>query len=108
MTTTENSRAEALTDRLIEFDVLLDGYQEALQGGAYKERVDARSELRLAYRNALLAASHASQLAAAPADEWASNAGTLTAILKEYREGKRGLPTYAELAEIASRTDTCE
>ncbi|RQU12378.1 hypothetical protein DF153_18520 [Burkholderia cenocepacia] len=56
MSTTDKSRADALTNRLTAFDVLLDGYQEALQDGPLKERADARNELRLAYRTALLAA----------------------------------------------------
>ncbi|WP_175831544.1 Lar family restriction alleviation protein [Burkholderia cepacia] len=70
MTTTSNekSRADALTYRMTEFDVLLDGYQESLQDGPLKERVDARNELRLAYRTALLAASPVEQPAAAPID----------------------------------------
>ncbi|HEM7888518.1 TPA: hypothetical protein U2Q27_000700 [Burkholderia cepacia] len=65
-TSSKVGRADALTYRLTEFDVLLDGYQESLQDGPLKERVDARNELRLAYRTALLAASLVEQPAAAP------------------------------------------
>ncbi|WP_431206766.1 hypothetical protein [Burkholderia cepacia] len=68
-TSSKVGRAEALTYRLTEFDVLLDGYQESLQDGPLKERVDARNELRLAYRTALLAAPPVEQPAAAPIDD---------------------------------------
>ncbi|MDN7488527.1 hypothetical protein QZM35_12535 [Burkholderia sp. AU45274] len=51
-TSSKVSRDDAQTYRLTEFDVLLDGYQEALQDGPHKERVAAR----LALRNAFLIA----------------------------------------------------
>ncbi|KVT07670.1 hypothetical protein WT24_18010 [Burkholderia sp. MSMB1078WGS] len=62
----QQSRADALTSRMTEFDVLLDGYQEALQDGPLKERAHARNELRRAYRTALLAAFPVEQPAEAP------------------------------------------
>ncbi|ARL90967.1 hypothetical protein [Burkholderia pseudomallei] len=68
MKTTDKTRADALTARLTEFDVLLDGYQEALQDGPLKERIDARRNLRGAFRQALLEAS-VEQHEAAPIDE---------------------------------------
>ncbi|OXJ20302.1 hypothetical protein CFB39_10210 [Burkholderia sp. AU6039] len=67
-TSSKVSRADAQTYRLTEFDVLLDGYQEALQDGPLKERVAARLALRNAFLLALQSAP-VEQHEAAPADE---------------------------------------
>ncbi|WP_124838976.1 hypothetical protein [Burkholderia cepacia] len=91
-TSSKVGRAEALTYRLTEFDVLLDGYQESLQDGPLKERVDARNELRLAYRTALLAASPVEQPAAAPID-WAT-----VSVACFSGSDPHGTITYSQLA----------
>ncbi|ALK22110.1 hypothetical protein CEQ23_30825 [Burkholderia cepacia] len=91
-TSSKVGRADALTYRLTEFDVLLDGYQESLQDGPLKERVDARNELRLAYRTALLAASPLEQPAAAPND---SGTVSVACFSGSY---PHGTITYSQLA----------
>ncbi|MGN8184542.1 hypothetical protein ACTJLD_01020 [Burkholderia sp. 22088] len=91
-TSSKVGRAEALTYRLTEFDVLLDGYQESLQDGPLKERVDARNELRLAYRTALLASFPVEQPAAAPNDS-----GTVSVACFSGRY-PHGTITYSQLA----------
>ncbi len=91
-TSSKVGRAEALTYRLTEFDVLLDGYQESLQDGPLKVRVDARNELRLAYRTALLASFPVEQPAAAPNDS-----GTVSVACFSGRY-PHGTITYSQLA----------